>query len=224
MASEAFCVIYSYVKEYILAKEGGRTPPAKLKKMRDSVFGELCRHFKPYMLSQASRLSGVSKSRESMLESEDLMQSGMLGVLEALEAAEDTGASTFDYYCKQYIQGTMWHSIQSFLKQGESAKMAEWGVDIPDTPHFTGFDTQELKGILADALEVLDDRELTAIGLCIYGDMPEKEAAVLMGTSRQTVNRIKASALKKIEAYLRETHGEEVINDLRESAIQEGFK
>jgi RNA polymerase sigma factor (sigma-70 family) len=224
VASEAFTVIYSYVKEYILAKEGGRTPPAKLKKMRDSVFGELCRYYKTYLAIQASKMTTVSVKRESLLESEDLIQSGMLGILEALESAYDSSPDSFDFYTKQYIQGTMWHSIRDFVGRGAYATGAEWSRDIPETPHFQGFDTEELRGILAASLDVLDEREYTAVGLCIYGDMPEKEAAVLMGTSRQTVNRIKASALKKIEAYLRETHGEEVINDLRESAIQEGFK
>ncbi|NLJ96307.1 MAG: FliA/WhiG family RNA polymerase sigma factor [Clostridiales bacterium] len=92
-------------------------------------------------------------------------------------------------------------SLDEFLEQGSESKTEQYFATTFDQPEKI-VESQELKHILANALETLTEREKTVIVLYYYEELTLKEISKILEVSESRVSQLHTKALKKLKTKL----------------------
>jgi RNA polymerase sigma factor for flagellar operon FliA len=92
-------------------------------------------------------------------------------------------------------------SLDDFMEQGSEPKAGAGSFGSRLDPE-RSVEDEELKGILAEALEVLTEKERTVILLYYYEEMTLKEISQAMNVSESRVSQLHSKSLRKLKAKL----------------------
>ena len=77
-------------------------------------------------------------------------------------------------------------------------------AEAAQAPVDEGLIHEEMQGVLAKAIEALPPRHKQVIALCYYENLNLREIGEVLGLTQQRVSQIRASALKKLQAAMKE--------------------
>jgi RNA polymerase sigma factor for flagellar operon FliA len=92
-------------------------------------------------------------------------------------------------------------SLDDFMEQGSEPKASSGGFGSRIDP-VKNVEDAELKGILAEAIGVLTEKERTVILLYYYEEMTLKEISQAMNVSESRVSQLHSKSLRKLKAKL----------------------
>lgn len=92
-------------------------------------------------------------------------------------------------------------SLDEFMEQGSESKTEHYFASTFDQPEKI-VESQELKEVLANALETLTEREKTVIVFYYYEDLTLKEISKILEVSESRISQLHTKALKKLKAKL----------------------
>lgn len=126
---------------------------------------------------------------------DDVTSEAVLGALRARPDCEVIAAkrAIFDYLrrCNPGSRGT-----------GKQCLQTIWWMPTGDAEQERLVLTEELRQRLLRAVDVLSAKELAVINLCFWDDLPQGEAARILGTTDAYFSRVKSRAISKLREVL----------------------
>ena len=147
------------------------------------------------------------------VDTDDLIQVGMIGLMQAVERFDKSNGTKFSTFAYHYIRGFMLREIRNNrVQRGQSE---QWGIDDEGKP----FDTADKRNpeysaetmdMLCTLLPRLNEQERKVItmrfGLNDRMGMTQAKISELLGVSKQRVEQVEQKALLKMREELLERH------------------
>lgn len=92
-------------------------------------------------------------------------------------------------------------SLDEFMEQGSEGSVKEFRNTVFVEPE-QAVDQAEIKKMLAEALELLTEKERKVVLLYYYEDLTLKEVAMVLGVSESRISQLHSKALEKMKKYL----------------------
>lgn len=158
------------------------------------------------ILDQIRKMDWIPRTlrqRQKQMDNASTKLEGQFGRKASDEEVAQELCITLDEYegWKSEAQFTNLVSLDDYLEQGGDARMDNGGTKRFEQPE-QALEKQELKGLLADALRTLTEKECSVITLYYYEDLTLKEISRILEVSESRVSQLHTKALQKIKVKL----------------------
>ena len=168
--------------------EGGRD-------VRDA----LILHYSPLVKYVAGR---VAVGLPQNVEQADLVSYGIFGLIDAIEKFDLDRGYKFETYAIARIKGAILDELLSGSEGGEGqSTLVDTIADGSDDP-VEAFEVQEIKQILAEAVEGMPERERLVLTLYYYEGLTLAEIGQVLGVTESRVCQIHTKAVIQLRSRL----------------------
>ncbi len=156
------------------------------------------------------RTALLLKARIPWAELDELLQSGAVGMLEALERFDSTRGVDFQTFAGRRIRGAMIDGLRregafrrgaSLLDDDEIDTAAVACGDSPEDP-LSQLSRADNQRVIVEALKTLSPLEYRVLALHFYDEVNNREIAKILKVSEGYVSRIRKSALESLAAHM----------------------
>lgn len=131
---------------------------------------------------------------------DDITSEAILGALQAREGCEMIAA-------KRAIIGYLRRCNPGSRGTGRQCLNSVWWMPTGEARQERLVLDAEVRGLLVRAVSVLTAKELAVLEACYWDEMPQSEAARIMGTTEAYYSRLKSRAIGKLRKEMEVIHG-----------------
>ena len=146
------------------------------------------------------------------VEADDLIQAGMMGLLDAAGKYQDNQGAQFKTYATQRIHGAIMDELRSaeliyfedVHKNEEEDHFLDRFIQNNKSDVINGLLSRDFKEALKESIDALPEREKMLMGLYYEQELNLKEIGAVMSVTESRVSQMHSQAVARIRATLKE--------------------